>query len=50
MITHPRKLRFKVIFKNPLAEKLKEKHENSTLKLHVSKSQLKSSDSDRSIQ
>lgn len=50
MITHPRKLRFKVTFKNPLAEKLKEKHESSTLKSHASKNQLKSIDSNRSVQ
>ncbi len=50
MITHPRKLRFKVTFKNPLAEKLKEKHESSTLKPQVSKSELKSPPSNRSTQ
>lgn len=50
MITHPRKLRFKLTFKNPLAEKLKEKHESSTLKSQLSKGQLKSPDSNRSTQ
>lgn len=50
MITHPRKLRFKVTFKNPLAEKLKEKHESSTIKLHASKNHLKSIESSRSEQ
>lgn len=41
MITHSRKLRFKVISKNPLAEKLKEKHQSAILKNTPSKNRVK---------
>lgn len=48
MITHQRKIRFKSTCKNPLADKLKEKHENSIVKVHSSKVQIKSTNSDKS--
>lgn len=49
MITHPRRLRFKVISKNPLAEKLKEKHQSSIFKGQSTKNQLLHKQSQESV-
>ncbi len=37
MITESIRIRIKPIFKNPLSDKLREKHENSVIKLRIKK-------------